>query len=168
MQIVTAVENLLDSYKRPYVFLAGGITNCPGWQDVVIEELKDDQFKGTLLNPRRKNFDIHDPNASREQITWEFKAIEKSFIFTIWFCESISDQPICFYELGRNVPIFSEISGYIMNHLCIGVDPKFKRKQDVYIQLELINPNLVDIISTSLEDHIENIKKAVNSQWKKG
>ena len=103
MKVITALEDVEG--PRPYVFLAGGITNCPEWQVEVIDKLKDFS-KGTLLNPRRKNFPINDPNASREQIEWEFNAISNCDIFSMWFCKGESDQPICMYELGRNLTLF--------------------------------------------------------------
>ena len=35
------------------VFLAGGITDCPWWQDEVIEYLCTHEAPCTILNPRR-------------------------------------------------------------------------------------------------------------------
>ena len=45
MKVITAVESYVPSEKDICVFLAGGITNCPNWQNEVIEEL----FKGNNL-----------------------------------------------------------------------------------------------------------------------
>ena len=105
MKVITAVESYVPSEKDICVFLAGGITNCPNWQNEVIEELR--KFKDTdslvVFNPRRDNFPIHDTNASQEQIAWEFKWLERMDIFSMYFSGSESDQPICMYELGRNI-----------------------------------------------------------------
>lgn len=45
----------------PSVFLAGGITDCPDWQDEATRLFAD--MDVAVLNPRRENFPIHDPNA---------------------------------------------------------------------------------------------------------
>lgn len=74
MRVITAPEPLNIKDDDVVVFLAGGITNCPNWQWNVIKLLKDavnDYPNLVILNPRRDNFPIDDPNASEEQITWD-------------------------------------------------------------------------------------------------
>lgn len=132
-------------------FLAGGITKCPDWQAEVIKEIMrlDEEDRANndtiakdytlvLFNPRRENFPINDPTAARNQIQWEFDALETTDIFSMYFCESESDQPICMYELGRNM---SEISALheeeITRYMCLSVENGYSRKQDVEIQTEL-------------------------------
>lgn len=157
MKLVEAPSSyLIDSLPRPFVFLAGGITNCEEWQDKVVEALFTRNVPGTVFNPRRKNFPIHDPNASREQITWEFKALELCDVFSMWFCDGPSDQPICMYELGRHVARFQMDEGCGPHELVIGVKPGYKREQDVRIQLELAEGIFLEIHNT-LEEHIEKI-----------
>lgn len=152
MKVVTAVEKLEG--PRPWVFLAGGITNCPWWQDEVIVRLEG--CEGTLLNPRRRDFPIGDPNAAKEQITWEFNALEKADIFSMWFSNADSDQPICMYELGRHLALFP--MGYLSS-VCIGVEPGYRRSQDVYIQTKLILPYYK--IADTLDQHANNVRVAV-------
>lgn len=65
------------------LFLAGGITNCPDWQSEMIEKLSFIKNL-TVFNPRRKNFPIHDPKASEEQITWEFNWLKNSDIISVF------------------------------------------------------------------------------------
>jgi hypothetical protein len=96
MEVITAPGDI-DLYSEPSCFLAGGITNCPWWQDDIIEALAEEE--GTLFNPRRRDFDVTDPDASRKQITWEFFALEAANVFSMWFSNAESDQPICLYEL---------------------------------------------------------------------
>lgn len=71
MKVITAVEPLVhdgaDVVGCPSVFLAGGITNCPQWQQEVIDRLQGYEIECTILNPRRANFPIGDPSAAREQ-----------------------------------------------------------------------------------------------------
>ena len=58
---------ILDTHKS--LFLAGGITDCPDWQETMIGLLRETDL--ILFNPRRKNFPIKDPLAAFDQITWE-------------------------------------------------------------------------------------------------
>jgi len=145
MKIITAIEKYDVKDDEVSVFLAGGITNCPNWQADVIAELKrlDEEMPGKLdglviFNPRRDNFPIDDPNASVEQITWEFNELQRMDVFSIYFTDGTSDQPICLYELGRNVlrmqrnfPIDFE------KRIVISCHPDYRRSQDVRIQTKL-------------------------------
>lgn len=139
-----------DDYQknnRFSVFLAGGITGCPDWQSQVVSKLSG--LDMDILNPRRKNFDVKDPNASKVQIEWEFHALKAAKTISFWFCaEPI--QPITLFELGR----WSSFS----KSLIVGVDPKYCRKQDVYIQMELAKPGFQ--IQTSLDDLAAAIKES--------
>jgi len=159
MQVITAPETV-DGY--PTVFLAGGITNCPEWQDEIIARLSQ-YDNAILLNPRRKNFPIDDPNAAREQITWEFHALNNATIFSIWFSGGESDQPICMYELGRHLERFKNTPDRVV----IGIEDGYNRKQDVEIQTKLVSPRIASRIVNSLPSHAEAIVQAVeelNSQ----
>jgi hypothetical protein len=157
MRVVTAPEGL-DDLPSPSVFLAGGITGCPDWQQEVIGKLADVKM-GCLLNPRRANFPIHDPNAAREQITWEFRALSAANVFSMWFSNAPSDQPICFYELGRHLAM-RQVDNQL-NYVVLGVEKGFKRSQDVYIQSELVAKKLSDRIVATLDEYVENIREAV-------
>ena len=142
------------------VFLAGGITNCLDWQSEVIQKLYVYDKKYSLgnlfvFNPRRKNFPINKKEA-RKQIEWEFNAIKNSDIFSMWFCNAFSDQPICMYELGRNL--------CLNNFVVLGVEPGYKREQDVHIQTRLVSDiedREIDI-SKTLNEHIKKIISTIN------
>jgi len=160
MKVITAPDYSFKNEVGTLAFLAGGITNCPEWQDEVIEILKDSDA-GVLLNPRRKNFPIHDPNAAREQITWEFDALGDAQIFSMWFSAGESDQPICMYEYGRNVAIHQQQGD--LKCVVVGVEPGYRREADVRIQSELVSPVLAARITDNLEDHAENIRLAMEA-----
>jgi len=149
MELFTAPEKI--ETKLLTVFLAGGITNCPNWQQEIIKLLEGNDI--AVLNPRRENFPIHDPKASEEQITWEFHALNNSDIFSMWFTSGVSDQPICMYELGRHLALKKP------EKIVIGVEEGYKRKQDVYIQTKLVHPQLE--ISDNLVTHKDNILNAI-------
>lgn len=152
MRTITAPEPI-DGW--PQVFLAGGITNCPDWQSTVISLLAG--FSGgVLLNPRRSNFPIYDPNAAREQIAWEFRALRSAHIFSMWFCASESVQPICMYELGCHLERLRDQPARVV----IGIEPGYKREQDVRIQTELANPEIAATIEADLAAHADRIRQA--------
>ena len=141
---IYSVENM---HSRK-LFLAGGITNCPDWQSVVIEGLKD--MRGvTIYNPRRKNFPMNDPKAAEAQIAWEFNQLANADVILFWFSKG-SLNPIVLYELGMwgnssNIP------------MVVGCDKGYERTQDVIIQTQLARPDveifddLDDVICTAAE-----------------
>lgn len=123
----------LDEYVFPStnidnksVFLAGGITNCRDWQKELVEKFSDTDL--TLMNPRRKDWPIDDPDASEKQINWEHYHLDRARAISFWF-SSETVQPITLFELGKwlgeGTPLF------------IGVDPDYPRKVDVKIQVAL-------------------------------
>jgi hypothetical protein len=103
---------------------------------------------------------VGNPKAAEAQIAWEFAALNESEIFSIWFSNADSDQPICMYELGRHLARWTE--GHSKPFfVCIGVEPGYRREQDVRVQTSLLVPDFE--IVDSLEAHVENIVRAVVS-----
>jgi len=138
-QIITAPS--IEKPKFTSIFLAGGITNCKNWQDEVIKELEFENI--SIFNPRQTNFNINDKSASFKQISWEFERLEQMELFSMYFCESESDQPICMYELGRNIlRMQNRFPSDWQNRIIIGVEENYKRKQDVIIQTSLCAPTI--------------------------
>lgn len=143
------------------LFLAGGIgvgAVVPNWQNELIERLHDTEL--TLLNPRRDDYPAGDPNSLRQQIEWEHRYLKAARAISFWFvAETLC--PITLYELGawangsdengQKKPIF------------VGVHPDYARRDDVFIQLSLVRPE-VEIVDSlaALEGQIrsamENIK----------
>ena len=159
MKVITAPDKIVTDL--PTIFLAGGITDCAPWQTVVAQSLKYND-EAILLNPRRKSFSIYDPDESRKQIEWEFNALNGCDIFSIWFADGDSVQPICMYELGR----YTEIKNRNPDRIVIGVDKNYLRKNDVYTQIKLVDPKLAEKISDNLKDHTENILTALKKLQK--
>jgi len=142
-------------YGEIKVFLGGGICNCPDWQKETIKLLEKSHgnSKALVFNPRRAKYPANNSKATKEQITWEYRALNNASIFTMWFCNSESDQPICMYELGRHLERFEQSA------IAVGVEPGYNREQDVYIQTRLKFPNMH--ISTTLEEHASNISNII-------
>lgn len=133
-QIITAPS--IEKPVYPSVFLAGGITNCKEWQKEVIDELHYEEI--SIFNPRQEHFDVSDRNASYKQIEWEFERLEQMDIFSMYFCNSNSTQPICMYELGRNiVRMQNRFPSDWEKRIVISVENGYERAQDVFIQTQL-------------------------------
>lgn len=164
------------------IFLAGGITNCPNWQQAVIDGIHDfydddfgsEEYNETIIfNPRRENFPINIEGESERQIKWEFDALEKCDIFSMYFCDANSDQPICMYELGRNICRMQERFPLDWNkRIIITSERGYKRFKDVVIQTSLATEDILDesCIKGSIGDHIDKIIDAIchavnNPEW---
>lgn len=166
MKVITATEKYQTKEFEIDCFLAGGINKCWEWQEEVIKQLyMISQNPNTRLdylniyNPRRKNFPINDPNTSNEQIAWEFENLQKMNIFSMYFCGNTeSDQPICFYELGRNLEIFRNNNE--LDHVIITVEGDFKRVQDVVIQVKLVVGNTSKVTVIPINSEEDRLKAA--------
>ncbi len=134
------------------LFIGGGITNCPDWQQEMVKKLAD--LPVTLLNPRRANFPIDDPLADFEQIKWEHDHLCKATAIIFWF-PSETLCPIVLYELGA----WSMTDKKIF----VGTHPKYKRKQDVVIQTSLVRPE-IEVVS-SLDELAEQVRGWVRSLY---
>lgn len=141
MRVVTAPNK---ANLQPYeicCFLAGGITGCKDWQSEVISRLHrfDEISNGQLdrlvvFNPRRDKFP-DDPDSAREQIEWEFRWLQRMDIFSMFFTGGDSDQPICLYELGRNLcRMMARFPDDYPERIVISCDPNYKRAFDVKVQ----------------------------------
>lgn len=134
MNYVEAPNNY-DGLERPAVFLAGGISGCPDWQESVRKLLfgPDLDLPGTLINPRRANFPMGDPLAGVRQIEWEYQHLRSADAIMFWFpAETLC--PIALYELGfwagTDTPLF------------VGTHPDYQRAFDVAVQTRLVRPGL--------------------------
>ena len=169
MRVITAPEIYIPQEHDITVFLAGGITNCPDWQSEVIKDLNvDNHYLKSLVifNPRRENFPIGDKSAAYAQIEWEYQMLEKCDVFSMYFSSGESDQPICMYELGRNIlRMQMRFPADWQERIIITVEGEYRRKHDVLIQTELATQNKI-VVDTwvnpdmCLAYHVENIEKA--------
>lgn len=134
-----------------WLFLGGGIQNCPDWQNEVIKNLnlfKNDLSKDLIVfNPRQDSFDITNKDVGVNQIKWEFNYLNQMDVFTLFFFgPTISDQPICFYELGRYIEIIkNKFPSDWEKRIIIFTTTKFKRALDVVVQTSLATNNKLKI-----------------------
>lgn len=155
MRVITAPQELKLEVNEFSIFLAGGIQKTEDWQKRVIQALSE-RFAGAplvVMNPRRDNFPIHDPNAAYEQIKWEYDMLDQADIFSMYFAEGDTDQPICMYEYGKHLERHATRNDF--KTLVVSAEPKYRRYQDVMIQTSLVNPAIK--VGQSLEEHVAKI-----------
>jgi len=142
MLIVTAPMTYDAIIRHTTIFLAGGITKCWEWQQACLDEIERLSKKKNvntdnmiIYNPRRPYFK-HDAKVYEvnEQVQWEYHYLETCDIFSMYFCESESAQPICMYELGRNVAKRQQYEGGI-DRVVVSAETKYSRYLDVALQL---------------------------------
>lgn len=160
-QVITAPS--IEIPKFTSVFLAGGITNCKEWQKEVIEKFEYEDV--SLFNPRQEHFDVSDKFASYDQISWEFERLEKMDIFSMYYCNDNSDQPICMYELGRNiVRMQNRFPSDWEKRIVISVEYGYRRKADVIIQTSFATQSKIFVEPDASPDlHAQYIKRAIRS-----
>jgi hypothetical protein len=132
------------------VFLGGSITGAANWQIEAKNKLIE-HFN--VINPRRADFDISNPNAEREQINWEFNYLNQCDIILFFFSNETL-APITLLELGA---MLERTKFAIWQKLYIGIHPEYKRKNDVIIQTELRNPVFARNIFMDLDEMLEMI-----------
>jgi hypothetical protein len=142
MIVITAPHLYIPKYDDVTVFLAGGITGCRDWQNETIEHLRKfvgrDDTQVVVYNPRQEDFDINNPAATIDQITWEYQYLNQVDIFSMYFVGGDRIQPICMYELGR----------YMKPHgdqQVISVEMDYIRKNDVIIQVALATRGITTV-----------------------
>lgn len=154
---------------HPWMFLAGGITGCHQWQNEVRHGLEDYPH-GTMVNPRRSNWDMEDLHIADQQIRLEFQAIHQCNIFSIWFTNATL-QPISLFELAAALTRF-RMNDARLKALVIGVHPEYARRLDVDVQCELalgqIGSNRAKSVwmCHDFSVHMENMKLALEKVWK--
>lgn len=166
MRIITAIEKYEKQEGDILVFLAGGITNCDNWQNSVIDRIKQEEFGHNVViaNPRRESFpDTNNEKSFYKQVEWEFNMLEQANIFSVFFANSESVQPITMYELGRNIVRMKEKfpEDYSIRTI-ISVQRGYGRTQDVLVQTDLAYGfKMAEVVMTPYT-HAERIITAIN------
>jgi hypothetical protein len=130
--------------NEPSLFLAGGITACPDWQQEMVAKLQD--LPLVIFNPRRSRFPKQKA-AAREQIEWEYTYLHRATAISFWFPEETL-CPIALYELG--------MWSMSKKQMFLGVHPNYQRIQDIEIQTALARPDVT--LVHSLEELARSIR----------
>lgn len=145
--------------NRRALFLAGGITWCPNWQEEAIRHLVETSL--VIFNPRRAGVSWVKEELGRSQMEWEHWALNWVNDILFWFPKpekSFTVQPISFFELGGALE--REKLGKV--RLFIGVEDGFSRKEDVLIQCELAGHRLVySNLQEMCKEIIDTLPKSV-------
>jgi len=152
IKIVQAPEEIKLKRNSIKLFLAGGISNCPRWQDDICERLlkekRFDQYSMDIIifNPRCKSIPEEEP-----QIKWEHDKLKKSNIISFWFSEG-SLNPITLFEYGSHLKSKK-------SDLVVGCHMNYQRRNNVIIQTKLEIPQF-RIVDT-LDDFYQNIVMSI-------
>ena len=166
--LITAPDDSYINCYRTNVFLAGGITYCSDWQQKVIDQLLKERclsnINVNIFNPRRKEWEW-DTNSEEEesikQIEWEAKRFNQSNIFSFYFCNSVSPQPIALFELGRYATLAKETYDHSWkDRIIVSIENGYSRALDVEIQCRLMGIKV--FTNATPESHAQAIAKAIN------
>jgi hypothetical protein len=140
MKIIQAPEDYIASEQEIPCFMAGCLQRSE-WQEEFLSELSQyDLDKLVVYNPKRAYFDSKDLVLQQNQIEWEFKYLNmylnRPYIFSLYFDESVSDQPMHFYELGRYLSLMQ--SENALSSAVVSVHPLFHRRLDILMQVQLV------------------------------
>lgn len=133
----------------PSIFMAGGISGCPPWQDWMLDRLKASSI--LFLNPRRDDWP-DDPAEIERQVRWEHRHLRAASALLFWFPRETL-CPITLYELGC-----WSMTG---KPIAIGVHPEYPRALDVKLQTKLARPDL------SIVPTLEDLAESVLEVWRR-
>jgi hypothetical protein len=136
MKYIEALEFTEICMSEISVFLAGGITGTKDWQKDLIKKI--DYLDITIINPRRKKFDLQDKKQSTIQIPWEFEYLRFADFIVFYFCKE-TVCPIALFELG--------VHSTFNKPLIVGMDKDYSRRIDVEIQMKLARPEIEIVYS---------------------
>jgi hypothetical protein len=129
--------------------MAGGITNCPIWQPLLIDMIREHYGNPddlVIFNPRRPSFNVREDGIAEHQISWERKHLRQSHIILFWFpCETLC--PITLFEYGYWLSTYERT---LSPRLVVGCHPDYQRKVDLEIQTKLTAPGM--IVRTSWDE----------------
>jgi hypothetical protein len=162
MRVITAPDYVNFQKQEKSLFLGGGISNCPNWQQEAIDKFDKQlmRYNILLINPRRTHMDLKDKKQEKLQIHWEFEMLQRVDVILFWFPKETL-CPITLYELGFQMGLLynAEFSAMPLREakLVVGCHPEYQRKRDVEIQVSLVESNIT--VHTSLDETIREAAK---------
>ncbi len=139
IQVIQAPSEEKPLFTRS-VFLAGGINQCPNWQDVFLNKLSD-LYNGnvTIYNPRRSG--DFKPEMHKAQVDWETRKLEESTVVVFWFCHETL-CPITLYEYGW-IKHTDKVR-------IVGAHPDYQRRNDILFRERQFVFDSLDMLATGL------------------
>lgn len=123
---------LPPSFSKPSIFVAGGISDCPDWQEDIVSII--DLSKYDVINPRRVGGFDRTGATAEAQITWEAYALDRVSTYLFWFPKETL-CPITLFELGKVLEMAKQASISII----VGWHENYAREFDLRVQLRLTN-----------------------------
>lgn len=155
VQCPNKLESIPSSDSKS-IFFAGGVTNCPLWQDELKAKVSAFDLKSLIIyNPRRsEEFDFK--KESHFQINWEFTNLISSNAVSFWFPKE-SICPITLLELGTCLKDKTKT-------VFIGCHPEYPRIVDVKIQTFFYRPEIrivenLDALANEIKNWASENKK---------
>lgn len=171
-EVPTSTFDIMNYFDKNNikVFLGGGITKCHFWQKDVLQKLynigEETVSKLIVFNPRREQFDAADPRPAEDQIKWEHHFLMKCDIFSMYFCNSESVQPICMYELGRYIEVMKHrFPDSWERRIVISIEKGYSRENDVIVQTGLAFGDRMTDIDTNATPERHARKIIAASTW---
>lgn len=136
MRVVTYPEKYDRKEGDIAVFLAGGISDCDNWQNVVIDYIKshaESHYLDNLviLNPRGDESKIL---SFDEKQVWDFDNLNEADIVSFYFCKNAT-QSTSMYELGRHLALYG--CGY-HDKIVVSIESGFKKENVLNDQCQLL------------------------------
>jgi len=126
--VITAPDPTPDGLSGVTVFLAGGISGCADWQQMLIAKLTGTMV--TAVNPRRPYGIAMEGPEAVDQIAWERRWLmhpHQIDIISFWFPEETL-CPITLLELGKALMLPKDV------RVVVGCHPNYQRRFDVIEQ----------------------------------
>ncbi|WP_169514620.1 nucleoside 2-deoxyribosyltransferase domain-containing protein [Actinokineospora enzanensis] len=143
----------------PAVLLLGGISDCPDWQATARGQLADETC--VVINPRRSEFDVADPEGEQSQVRWEreHRDLAEPMVVLFWFPASPTlHQPIALLELGAELAKPPRKDRLVV----IGADPGYLRHANLVAQC---SPD--HTVHQTLHDTIDAARRALRKLGKR-
>lgn len=147
--------NSFDQMVSPSIFLAGSIDMgvAPNWQAEVVKDLEP--FNGTILNPRRLDWDsswiqsASNPNFS-EQVNWELDGLGAADIILMHFAPATL-APISFGEFSAH---------YMTSKMFVSCPKGWWKRGNVEVMCERAGIKLYESLEEAVTAIIEHLKTA--------
>jgi len=145
----------------PSLFLGGGISGCPDWQQEIRQMLNTSCPNLVLVNPRREKFNLNDKTATPVQIRWEFDKLRQCTAIMFYFPKETL-CPITLLELGSWLIKSKETRTKVF----VQCHPEYARLLDVQVQTQLVTGTIEVIVSDKFDKLVDKIHEWYSTQQK--
>jgi len=140
-------------FSKTGIFIAGGISDCPDWQQDVVDIIDNDYWD--VVNPRRVGGFDRTGDTAEAQITWEHTALTMSTVYLFWFPKETL-CPITLFEYG--MALERAANRKIM--VAAGWHEDYQRAFDLGVQSKLakLSPQQLIYCGPGWDNYVEFVK----------